>query len=115
VNGCGGASDRDERTAATEHEAASPLYREELDRWLVECACGWLAYSPANEEWIARQQALSPKDEKIRSLEAMLAADGEIITELRATLAARDSEIAELRRDNEHAYTAYRELTEGRP
>lgn len=24
-----------------EHEAASPLYREERNRWLSECSCGW--------------------------------------------------------------------------
>jgi hypothetical protein len=52
------------------------------------------------------------------SAEARAQADGEVVWWMRKAadlLEADGPRIEELQRDNEHAYTAYRELTEGRP
>jgi len=80
------------------------------------------AYSPANEEWIARRQADERDPFADDVLERLIQSNGEYqrahghyIVPLAARLLAARREIAQLKRDNEHAYTAYRELTEGRP
>jgi hypothetical protein len=80
------------------------------------------AYSQANEDWIARRQAAERDpfaddvlERLMRSNQDYQRTHGHYIVPLATRLLAARQEIAELKRDNEHAYNAYRELTEGRP
>ncbi len=46
------------------HEAASPLYREEQNRWLSECSCGWEQDAATHQEaWIAWENHKAAMDE----------------------------------------------------